>query len=75
LTISRHASTRGGFLFYARTTYHAPEAIKKMRSRGGFQAAFPLTPMNRHKQQTRRKKLKQENQNLEKRNPCKLNNQ
>jgi hypothetical protein len=25
------------------------------RSRGGFQAAFPLYHMNRHKQQTRRK--------------------
>jgi hypothetical protein len=45
-----------------------------MRSRGGFQAAFPLTHMNRHKQQTRRQKPKQENETLEKKNPCKLNN-
>jgi hypothetical protein len=35
-------------LFYARTTNHAPKAIKKLRNRGGFQAAFPLTHMNRH---------------------------
>src|SRR5205823_3508551 len=32
---------------------------KKLRSRGGFQPAFPLYHMNRHKQQTRRKKPKQ----------------
>jgi hypothetical protein len=36
---------------------------------GGFQAAFPLTHMNRHKQQTRRQKPKQENQTLEKKKP------
>src|SRR6266436_10421435 len=37
-----------------------PEADqKKLRNLGGFQAAFPLYHMNRHKQQTRRKKPKQ----------------
>jgi len=41
------------------------------RSRGGFQAAFPLYHMNRHKQQ-RPEKPKQK-ANLK--NPCKLNNQ
>src|SRR6476659_2694366 len=39
---------RGGFLFYARTTNHAPKAIKKYEIVGGLQAAFPLTHMNRH---------------------------
>jgi hypothetical protein len=39
---------RGGFLFYARTTNHTPKAIKKYEIVGGFQAAFPLTHMNRH---------------------------
>jgi hypothetical protein len=40
-------------LFHARTTNHAPEAIQKNCAiRGGFQAAFPLYQMNRHKQPT-----------------------
>jgi hypothetical protein len=44
-----------------------PEAIKKtLRSRGGFQAAFPLYHMNRHKQQ-RPEKPKQK-PNLNKKN-------
>ena len=28
-----------------------PEAIKKLRSSGGFEAGFPLTHMNRHNNQ------------------------
>ena len=39
-------------MFYPRTTNHAPKAIKKLRSRGGFQSAFPLTHMNRHNNRT-----------------------
>jgi hypothetical protein len=38
---------------------------EKLRSRGGFEAAFPLTHMNRHKQQACRKKPKQKS-NLKK---------
>jgi hypothetical protein len=48
-------------LFYARTTNHASEAIKKMRSRGGFQAAFPLTQMNRQQTTNTPEKTKTEN--------------
>src|SRR6266403_1291606 len=35
--------------------HNARRLEKKLCSRGGFQAAFPLYHMNRHKQQTRRK--------------------
>src|SRR6266403_3838215 len=35
--------------------HNARRLEEKLRSRGGFQAAFPLYHMNRHKQQTRRK--------------------
>src|SRR6266446_2070060 len=34
---------------------HSRRPSKKTANRGGFQAAFPLYHMNRHKQQTRRK--------------------
>src|SRR6266446_1565254 len=39
------------WIFYSTARGHQ----KKLRIRGGFQAAFPLYHMNRHKQQTRRK--------------------
>jgi hypothetical protein len=45
---------------------HGRKRSKKLRSRGGFQAAFPLYHMNRHKQQTRPEKTKTKNQTLEK---------
>src|SRR6266508_1297673 len=44
---------------------------KKLLSRGGFQAAFPLYQMNRHKQQRPEKPKQKAN----KKNLCKLNNQ
>jgi hypothetical protein len=47
---------------------------KKLRSRGGFQAAFPLYQMNRHNNKHAGKNQNR-NQTLEKKNPCKLNNQ
>jgi hypothetical protein len=41
-----------------------PEAIeKKLRRRGGSQAASSLTHMNRHTQQTRRPKTKTKSKN------------
>src|SRR5258707_7865673 len=46
---------------------------KKLRSRGGFQAAFPLYHMNRHKQQTPGKTKTESKQ--EKRNERKLSNE
>jgi hypothetical protein len=51
-----------------------PGAIKKkLHSRGGFQAPFPLTHMNRHN--NRHAGKTKTKQTLEKKNPCKLNNQ
>jgi hypothetical protein len=44
-----NSNTFEGFL------QHGATAPEKLNSRGGFQAAFPLYHMNRHKQQTRRK--------------------
>jgi hypothetical protein len=42
-TISSHASPGGGFLFQARTTNHAPEAIKKNCAVvAGFRRPFRL---------------------------------
>src|SRR5207244_10191576 len=53
--------------FYSLTAFF----LSISRSRGGFQAAFPLYHMNRHKQQTPEKpKTKTTKKNL-----CKLNNQ
>jgi len=46
---------------------------KKLRNRGGFQAAFPLYQMNRHKQPTPEKSKQKSNLKQEKQ--CKLNNQ
>jgi hypothetical protein len=45
---------------------------KKLHGRGGFQSPFPLTHMNRH---NNKHAGKNQNQTLEKKNPCKLNNQ
>jgi hypothetical protein len=45
-----NSTTIEGFLQHSRRPIK-----KKLRNRGGFQAAFPLYHMNRHKQQTRRK--------------------
>ena len=39
-------------MFYARTTNHAPGAIKKLRSRGGFEVGSPLSHMNRQNMNT-----------------------
>jgi hypothetical protein len=63
-----HFNTVEGFL--------QPDGFLKniSRSRGGFQAAFPLYHMNRHQQQTRRKNQNRK-QTLNKKNICKLNNQ
>jgi hypothetical protein len=41
-----HSNTVEGFLQRGRRAI-----TKKLRSRGGFQAAFPLYQMNRHQQQ------------------------
>src|SRR6266513_2807870 len=46
---------------------------KKLLGRGGFQAAFPLYQMNRHKQQ--RWENQKRKQTLNKKNLCNLNNQ
>src|SRR5215831_1959435 len=57
--------------FYSR----AGGALKKNCAiGGGSQAVSPLTHMNRHKQQKRRKNQNR-NQTLERKNPCELNNQ
>jgi len=47
-------------LYHERGIFTAePKGIKKkLGSRGGFQAAFPLYHMNRHKKQTSRQKPK-----------------
>jgi hypothetical protein len=39
-------------LFYARTTNHARQRRKKLRSRGGFEAGSPLSHMNRQNMNT-----------------------
>src|SRR6266436_1713259 len=53
---------------------HSPEADqKKLRNRGGFQAAFPLYQMNRRKQKTRQKN--QTESKPKKRNERKLSNE
>jgi hypothetical protein len=49
-----HSNTVEGFLQRGRSAI-----TKKLRSRGGFQAAFPLYHMNQHKQHTPGKKPKQ----------------
>jgi hypothetical protein len=53
----RHEGSRRRKLYHDRGIFTAqPEAIeKRLRSRGGSQAASSLTHMNRHNQQTRRK--------------------
>jgi hypothetical protein len=58
-------------LYHDRGIFTAqPEAIeKKLRSRGGSYAAVPLTHMNRHTQQTSRRKTKNRNQTLKNRQP------
>jgi hypothetical protein len=47
---------------------------KKLRSRGGFEAGSPLSHMNRHKHEYAGNNQNR-NQTLERKNPCKLNNQ
>ena len=59
-------------MFYARITNHASEATKKMRSRGGFQAAFPLTHMNRQQTTNTPEKTKTRKPNLRKEKPMQI---
>src|SRR5262249_2342915 len=47
---------------------------KNCARRGGFQAAFPHYPMNRHNTKKRRKNQNKSKQKNRKKNPCKLNN-
>jgi hypothetical protein len=60
-------------LYHDRGIFTAqPEAIKKLRSRGGFQAASSLTHMNRQKIDTPGKT--KQKPNLRKKNLCKPHN-